>query len=209
MHFLGGFEKQYFQDGKKKLFFLLTKSRYLGEKKGVQFAWAKHPTMTGPCTTTQPQPTAKGPTHPTAGRAGHQAAHTTPRQQNRPHVTLVLTRQPHTHTQRAHSRPNQCGQQRSPRQADRVRYDDPERTQRAGYTPVASQRSPHPTCRPGQDVDHEDSPKRAARVFTRRTQLSPGRDSAGSGRKDPTTNKPAMRWLRQPCTNKTAAAATT
>ena len=41
MHFLGGFEKQYFQDGKKN-FFLVTKSRCLGEKKGVQFAWAKH-----------------------------------------------------------------------------------------------------------------------------------------------------------------------
>ena len=40
MHFLGGFEKQYFQDGKKTIF-LVTKSGCLGEKKGVQFAWAK------------------------------------------------------------------------------------------------------------------------------------------------------------------------
>ena len=69
---------------------------------------------------TQPQPTANDPTHPTAGQAGHQAAHTTPRQQNQPRVTLATTRGPHTHTRRGHTRPNQCGQQRNSPQADRV-----------------------------------------------------------------------------------------
>ena len=114
-----------------------------------------------------------GPTHPTAGQAGHQAAQTTPRQQNRPCITLATTGQPHIHKRRSQSRANQCRQQRNPDKPTACAYNDGERTQRAGHTPVAAQRTPHLTCRPRQDPDHNHSPYRAARTrtFARRTQL--------------------------------------
>ena len=41
--FFGRVRKTVFSRWQKKLFFSLTKSRCLGEKKGVQFAWAKRP----------------------------------------------------------------------------------------------------------------------------------------------------------------------
>ena len=97
-------------------------------------------------------------------------------------------------------------------------YDDGEPKQRAGHTPVAAQQTPHPTCRPRQDLDHKNSPEQAARrqAFTRRTKLRtrrlhdrPGRNSASSSRKHQTTNKPTIRRLTLPCTNQTAAETTT
>ena len=47
MHFLEGFEKHYFQKARKKNFFLVTKSRCLGQKEGGHFASAKREGYSG------------------------------------------------------------------------------------------------------------------------------------------------------------------
>ena len=136
------------------------------------------PPRGGPCTTTQLQPTINDhhcPTHPTAGQADHRAAQTTQRQQNRPCIALPTTQQPHTRARRSHSRQNQCGQQRDPRQADRVRL----RQRKANTT-----RRPHLSC--STTNSRSDMPA-TARPRQRGLTIT-GCAQPGLGRKNPTEN---------------------
>ena len=143
------------------------------------------------------------------GRHGNKTGHAKRCQQHDNHTSIHDERkalQTNAVNKGTSDKPTACG------------YDDGEPTQRAGHTPSPAQRNPLPTCRLRQDLDHNDSPQQAerTRAFTRSTQPctrrlndSPGRNSAGSNRKDPTTNKLTIRRLTQPCSNQTAAATTT
>ena len=113
----------------------------------------------------------------------------TPRQQNRPSITLATTQQPHIRTGRAKSQPNQKGQQRDRRQADRVRL----RRRRTN-----TKRRAHPgrsTMTPASDVPAMARPRPQRLTKT-------GCAHAGLHTEDPTshtssTRQPRTRQCRQ------------
>ena len=110
-------------------------------------------------------------------------ARTTPWQHNQSCITLATTRQPHTNTRRPRSRRDQCGQQRNPRQIDRVWL----RQRRTDTTCW-----PHPggsTTNPASNMPATARPRRQRLIITSCAH-------AGLCTKDPTEHTSSTRQPR-------------